>query len=123
MKHEQPRMRMVAVRIVEVRSAYMGEFDWDKAEQLARNGMKVRASLCVLSSSSLCDEGGPTCSKGEPLARDGLFSEADETILRLLQCPHEQRFFSSMDFATVAHNALHRLAFVGGPSRHVCSCE
>jgi hypothetical protein len=41
MKHEQPRMRMVAVRIVEVRSAYMGEFDWEKAEQLARNGMKV----------------------------------------------------------------------------------
>jgi biotin-(acetyl-CoA carboxylase) ligase len=42
MKHEQHAMRMVAVRIVEVRTAYLREdFDWEKAERLARDGMKV----------------------------------------------------------------------------------
>mmetsp|Transcript_30247 Transcript_30247/g.58134 ORF Transcript_30247/g.58134 Transcript_30247/m.58134 type:complete len:212 (-) Transcript_30247:139-774(-) len=41
MKHEQPRIRMVAVRIIEVRKAFLDEFDWEQAQQLALDSMKA----------------------------------------------------------------------------------
>jgi hypothetical protein len=41
MKHDQPRMRMVAVRVIEVRKVYSEqEFDWERAKSLAMSSMK-----------------------------------------------------------------------------------
>jgi len=41
MKHEQPRMRMLALRIIEVRKAFAEEeFDWKRAEEIGIESIK-----------------------------------------------------------------------------------